>query len=1081
MRILRVSFRNLNSLAGTWAVDFQNPEYELNGLFLITGPTGAGKTTLLDAIALALYGETPRVRVGMKENEIMTTGTSESWAEVLFETGAGRFIARWQQKRKANGEYNQARREFARADGSIVTSKVREVDEAVKKYAGLDFSQFTRAVMLAQGAFSAFLRAKDEEKSAILEKITDTSVYTDLSRLAHQREKLESDKCDELEREIQALPLLETDAEQFKQAEIARLTAELQELEKAAQVCQRNIAWLEQLEKSRQDAAALEAEKKLFAQKMADFEPVRLELEKAKAAAVFEPEYTALEKARQDRDRAAEELKRLVAEQTSLSKVAANCTEKAILARKEYIEASEAMEKARPELEAARRKDSQIKEKSEELGRLEKACLEHAERLKRNEAEIATGVKKQTGANELLAQLEKWFASHAADEFLLENGELLKEKLKIQKTQWQQIGDVEKDGAARENEIRELAEARQAEEKGLQQLRLQISECGAVLEDLRRHQEEILGGRQIGDLRESLRDRRLAQTAAEVIRSLDEHRSHLEDGKACPLCGSLEHPFAAGRLPDADTIAIQCHELEKRIREAEELSARIEEKRREAEKKSHEVDMKNSGLKNIDEKAASVAVARDEAARRAADLRRLALENDSEIQAALAPLGFDRQESGGVAAAIDARIRAWRSQVEKREEAGRSMAALAVELGALNADRNNLEREESEKNALLVSAREAIEALRAARQGLLEGREADAEEAALKRAREETEEKATSLENEMKMAQEALDRVNGGARVIQQQYDDAKPQVEAAERDFLAGLIQTGWDEQEFVAARKPAARIEELQRRERELAAGRTRLLTREEEIRRRLEEETALALTDKSLPVLQAEVGVIASRQNTAHADLAACRQELRQNEENREKVRALQQQLKEQRKEWQRWHELDALIGSADGKKFRAFAQNITLDILLAHANTQMAKITDRYYLQRREDRNVSERRERFLDIAVVDNYQAGEVRSIENLSGGESFIASLALALGLSEMAGRETALGSLFLDEGFGTLDSETLETAIDAIASLRSEGKLIGIISHVDALKERILTQISVTQQEKGRSGISGPGCLRLN
>lgn len=117
---------------------------------------------------------------------------------------------------------------------------------------------------------------------------------------------------------------------------------------------------------------------------------------------------------------------------------------------------------------------------------------------------------------------------------------------------------------------------------------------------------------------------------------------------------------------------------------------------------------------------------------------------------------------------------------------------------------------------------------------------------------------------------------------------------------------------------------------------------------------------------------------------------------------------------------------------------------------------------------------------LELNVVDNYQAGEIRSTKNLSGGESFIVSLSLALGLSHMASKNVRVDSLFLDEGFGTLDEEALDTALETLAGLQQDGKLIGVISHVPALKERISTQIQVTPQTGGRSQISGPGCGRL-
>ncbi|MBF0341745.1 MAG: chromosome segregation protein SMC, partial [Magnetococcales bacterium] len=160
---------------------------------------------------------------------------------------------------------------------------------------------------------------------------------------------------------------------------------------------------------------------------------------------------------------------------------------------------------------------------------------------------------------------------------------------------------------------------------------------------------------------------------------------------------------------------------------------------------------------------------------------------------------------------------------------------------------------------------------------------------------------------------------------------------------------------------------------------------------------------------------------------------------------------------------------LIGSVDGKRYREFVQGLTFERVLALANRQLLQMTDRYGLI--PDRGQP------LNILLVDDYQAGEIRSARNLSGGETFLVSLALALGLAGMASRKVRVDSLFLDEGFGTLDEDALEIALDTLAGLRRDGKLIGVISHVPALRERIRARIRVTPRTHGRSVLSGPGC----
>jgi exonuclease SbcC len=162
--------------------------------------------------------------------------------------------------------------------------------------------------------------------------------------------------------------------------------------------------------------------------------------------------------------------------------------------------------------------------------------------------------------------------------------------------------------------------------------------------------------------------------------------------------------------------------------------------------------------------------------------------------------------------------------------------------------------------------------------------------------------------------------------------------------------------------------------------------------------------------------------------------------------------------------RWQKLNNLIGSANGDKFRRFAQGLTLARLVRLANVQLSRLNARYEILKAPDAD--------LALAIVDNEQAGAVRPMESLSGGESFLVSLALALGLSDLASHKTRIDSLFVDEGFGTLDSQTLEEVMTALENLRMRGKTIGIISHVEMLKERITTQIQVRKRGDGVSDV---------
>ena len=194
---------------------------------------------------------------------------------------------------------------------------------------------------------------------------------------------------------------------------------------------------------------------------------------------------------------------------------------------------------------------------------------------------------------------------------------------------------------------------------------------------------------------------------------------------------------------------------------------------------------------------------------------------------------------------------------------------------------------------------------------------------------------------------------------------------------------------------------------------------------------------------------------------AQKSECSFRLRTHEENKRKIAGFQQELSERRAMSERWAKLNELAGSADGAKFRRIAQGYTLDVLLSYANVQLRQLSQRYRLERVPDT---------LALQVIDQDMCDEIRTVHSLSGGESFLVSLALALGLSSLSSNRMKVESLFIDEGFGSLDAETLRLAMDALESLRTQGRKICVISHVQEMTERIPVQIRVNRAGNGRS-----------
>jgi exonuclease SbcC len=221
-------------------------------------------------------------------------------------------------------------------------------------------------------------------------------------------------------------------------------------------------------------------------------------------------------------------------------------------------------------------------------------------------------------------------------------------------------------------------------------------------------------------------------------------------------------------------------------------------------------------------------------------------------------------------------------------------------------------------------------------------------------------------------------------------------------------------------------------------------------------------------NLPTLQTNYAATESERDAVQRQLGETQAILKADDAQRSRQADAFSKSEAAHRDYARWDRLRALIGSADGSVFARFAQGLTLDKLTVLANRHLALLDPRYSIRRASGIGADD-----LELEIVDHYQADAVRPMRSLSGGESFLASLALALGLSELASGRTSIESLFIDEGFGSLDSDTLETAMSALENLQAKGKIIGVISHVPAMQERIPVQIKVSKESGGCSQVT--------
>jgi len=282
-------------------------------------------------------------------------------------------------------------------------------------------------------------------------------------------------------------------------------------------------------------------------------------------------------------------------------------------------------------------------------------------------------------------------------------------------------------------------------------------------------------------------------------------------------------------------------------------------------------------------------------------------------------------------------------------------------------------------------------------------------------------------------------------------------QCEEAEAAWLAALQTSPFtDTDAFLQALLPA----EERLRLRSLQQQRTQALERSTAVRQSADTTWQGLQQQQRTPLSLAELDDALAEQDGQRQQLSgeqgAQQALLRDDSQRRDKQQALFLHIEQQAASVDIWQRLNSLIGSKEGDKFRKFAQGLTLDHLMHLANRHLARLHGRYLLQRKQSGE--------LELEILDTWQADVRRDTRTLSGGESFLVSLALALALSDLVSHKTSIDSLFLDEGFGTLDGETLDIALDALDTLNASGKMIGIISHVAALKERIAVQIRISQ-----------------
>ena len=1081
MKILQVRFKNLNSLVGEWVIDLTHPAYTSDGIFAITGPTGAGKTTILDAICLALYGRTPRLnKVTKSGNEIMSRQTGECFAEATFETQSGRYRCYWSQHRarkKSDGDLQPPKHEIANADsGEIFESKLRGVADQIESTTGMDFDRFTRSMLLAQGGFAAFLQAAPDDRAPILEQITGTEIYSQISIRVHEIQREEREKLNLLQAETAGIEILEPEQEKETQKLLeTRQKEEVGLATKSAETA-KAIVWLNTIDDLQNEIVSLADETSKLQNDIEEFKPDREKLDRALKAASLDGAYATITASRRQQ---ADDKDALKTENEALPGLESSAKEQAEVlnsAEQKTLQAKEDLKAAAPTLQKVRSLDQKLADQKESAEEAEKVCKSDGAKIEEYIQARVDEIEKRSEAQETLDKVENYLKEHAPDEWLIGGLAGVEEQLDgllLKQTEIQQKEtDQKKAQKALDQATKSLDDCQ--EKSGIRKQELE----GATkqLQESKDALTQQLGEHLLREYRTEKETLLREMAFLTKIAELEDHRDKLEDGKSCPLCGAIEHPFAEGNVPAPDEIEQKIDALTELIGKAEDQEAAIK-KLEDAE------SLARTNLTDSEKKESTAEHDKTSAEKTLAeilgDLKKLQADfiaRRQSVSTKLLPLGITDIPETDIALMIDDlrdRLKAWQSHLKTKGGIEKQITGLSSEVKRLDAVIETQSSALTEKQNALASLKKEIATRGDDRRALYGEKNPDDEELRLNNAitnAEEAEKQDREQNNEL---QQKCNDAKARVESLKKRIDQRGPELNKLEEGFSAALAPVGFsNEEKFLAAILSAEQRSELTAAAKDLDECLTDLNAIKKDRETRLATELARKVTDKSLEELDPLSKEYEESLQELRDIIAGLKHKLSENIAAKERIKEKQAAIEAQKTEWQRWGNLHDLIGSADGKKYRNFAQGLTFEMMIGHANRQLQKMTDRYLLVR----DVAQP----LELNVVDNYQAGEIRSTKNLSGGESFIVSLSLALGLSHMASKNVRVDSLFLDEGFGTLDEEALDTALETLAGLQQDGKLIGVISHVPALKERISTQILVAPQTGGRSQISGPGCKLL-
>jgi exonuclease SbcC len=1121
MKINSLRFKNLNSLKGQWKIDFTQPPFSDNGLFAIVGPTGAGKTTLLDAICLALYQQTPRLGgINKTSNGLMTKGAADCLAEVEFSVRGQEYRAFWSQRRSRNkidGNLQDATVELVRVeDGKILASQVKKMSALIENITGLDFARFTKSMMLSQGQFAAFLNAAANDRAELLEELTGTEIYGLISEKVHQNFVVSKQQLDQLNAHAEGMEILSAETIIELKQQNKNLEDQLGQQESNHKIIQQQLNWLEKKNQAQLLLSQSQLDlDKVLQQKWA--EKLQLErIENSEPAEKIEPFFQSYQQIFERLTQHSTQLITLEHEKNQADGLAEKQSAIVDLNKESVVNIQNKNEQTQQLLnEKIIPLDAEISHIKTQLEtfRINAQPLKIAHQKHITQQQLA--LNKQQQVMQALARNEEYRQ-------LNQNHANLHSQLPLVGAQLQRLKPLQ-DTLVQVEESHQIQQ--QAQLEGYQQLEQQDlvivsakskqqqleEQCSAleqkILKTLTLIPEVINTAakpapiissavidetvqalrNQYQSYQQQLKDIDLILIQERRIEDLSAERDRLQAHESCPLCGSVEHPkIESYQILNTSLTEDRKYLLSQQLQDTQQYGTVINNLKADWQQVQASIESARQDVVNEQQKR-GLLEKHQQGLTTQVDKNTLALQQllqdyqqlNIAVEQQLQPLELSMpvldeleqwlliQQENSIQ---------WQNSVVLKTNYQQELQSLEQQsthdnerLKSLDEQLILLDEKIQLTDASLISKESFRYTLLPETDVSSVRRKLESVLAGVKSILQESEAKLSAFTQQQQ-------NIMGKISSVQANVEQLTTEHQGKKKDWLLALSLSPFaDEQAYLSALVSAEDKQALLVLQQIIEHGIVRQQGLLEQATSSFEKfsadkyakdsaEWSLESLSQQLQELSDLIKIIAQQQGEIG-------NRLQSDQDKRKKQKGLLLQIQEANVSYDDIAYLHSLIGSQKGDKFRRFAQGLTLDHLVYLANIQLNRLHGRYLLQRKESEA--------LELQVLDTWQGDEVRDTKTLSGGEGFLVSLALALALSDLVSHKTQIESLFLDEGFGTLDSATLDIALNALDSLNASGKMIGVISHVEAMKERIPVQIQVTKiNGLGHSKLEEQYCL---